>query len=105
MNIELAQKIINILNELLELDRPAVGALIANRVPCNQDFANHPNVLVWPQNNGFHIGILGLLNGICGLEIDNNGLIEAVFEEKDGELNRLKCFKLNDDINGKIINK
>jgi hypothetical protein len=101
MNIELAQKIINILNELLESDRPVNKPLIANRIPCNEDFANYPDILVWVQNNGFHIGILGLLNGVGGgVGFDYHGSIEAVFEKKDGKLNRLKCLRLNENING-----
>lgn len=78
---ELAARVVEFLNELLKLDRPAVAALIANRVPCNEELANHPSVQVAAQHGGYHVGMLGVLNGLCGAGADRYGLIEAVFEE------------------------
>jgi hypothetical protein len=80
---ELAARVVAFLNELLECDRPAVAALIANRIPCNARLANHPSVQVAAQHGGYHVGLLGILNGLCGVREDNYGLIAAVFEDVD----------------------
>jgi len=87
-------KVIDYLNELLELDRPAVAALIANRIPCNREMADHPSVQVSSQHGGYHVGMLGILNGIFGIDEEGFGGIVAVFEEPfiEGEYNYLKKF-------------
>ena len=79
----MAQRIVTLLNELLEKDRPAIAALIANRVPCNEAMADHPTLQVSAQHGGFFLGPLGLLNGICGIHVDGMGPIEAVFSDPE----------------------
>lgn len=59
---------IDFLNSLISLDKAAVAALIANRVPCNEQLANHPTVRVTAQHGGYHVGLLGILNGLFGDE-------------------------------------
>lgn len=68
------------LNELIELDRPAMAALIANRVPCNRALANHPTVQVGQRHGGFSVGMLGVLNGLFGVDEDDWDFITFVFE-------------------------
>lgn len=80
---ELAARVVAFLNELLEYDRPAIAALIANRIPCNARLADHPSVQVSAQHGGYHVGLLGILNGLCGVREDNYGLITAIFEDVD----------------------
>ncbi len=75
----MANRIVTLLNELIELDKPAVAALIANRVPCSESMALHPTVQVATQHGGFHVGWLGVLNGLCGHDV--TGPIVAVFQE------------------------
>jgi hypothetical protein len=84
MNKTNLEKIADLLNEALALDRPAVAALIANRVPCNEALADHPTIQVGVQHGGFHVGLLGLLNGL-GEPVPEGGerLITAVFEDSD----------------------
>jgi len=81
------------LNELIETDRPAMGALIANRVPCNQKMAEHPTVQVMAQHGGYHVGLIGIINGLFGINQYEWGPI--VWEFKDGSL--LKVTKKTDD--------
>lgn len=73
------------LNELLELDRPAVAALMANRVPCNAELADHPTCQVGTQHGGWHVGALGLINALFGTiqggPRDGWGWITMVFED------------------------
>lgn len=77
-----AETIVQLLNELLELDRPAISNLLTHRQACNEDLADHPTVPSragpWlaseigcretgypPLGDGqFDIGVLGLLNGM-----------------------------------------
>lgn len=80
----MVDQMIDYLNELIELDRPAIAALIANRVPCNQALADHPTVQVHQQNDGFHVGLLGIINGFFGVNDNGWGPITVVFE--DGNL-------------------
>lgn len=77
----LAEKIVNFLNELVEIDKPALAALITNRVPCNEDLADHATVQVMSRNDGFSVGLLGVLNGLCGIYENGYGPIAAEFDE------------------------
>lgn len=56
--------VIALLNKLLELDRPAMAALLANRVPCNESLANHSTVQATAQHGGYHVGMFEVLNGL-----------------------------------------
>lgn len=71
------------LNDLIALDRQAMAALVANRVPCNRALADHPTAQVAAQHGGFQIGMLGVLNGLFGCDALENGYIVFVFEEGD----------------------
>ena len=57
---------IDFLNELIKIDAPAIAALIANRVPCNKQLADHPTVQCTAQHGGFSVGMLGIINGLFG---------------------------------------
>lgn len=83
MDRPLAKRIVDLLNDLVSKDRPAIAALIANRVPCNQAIADHPTVIVSVQNGGYHVGLLGILNGL--VESNEKEAIAAVFDDpKEG---------------------
>lgn len=102
---QLAQRIIEYLNSLLEVDRSAIAALVANHVPCNQALADHPTVQVGAQGGGHHVGLLGILNGLCGIRLDGFGYIGACFDEDpdDGQImNLVKFFMLDDDVTVEI---
>jgi len=86
-------KVIAYLNELIELDKPAIAALIANRVPCNERLAGHPSCQVGVQHGGYHVGMLGILNGMFGVDENGWGPITFVFEE--GDLLRVERTKLD----------
>ncbi len=99
LDIETAHKVVAFLNDLLEYDRPAVAALIANRVPCNKKMAEHPTVQVNAQHGGYHVGLLGILNGLCGAKENGWGLITAHFDDapKSG-FNKLSKFIVDESI-------
>ncbi len=87
----LAGEIIDFLNGLVEIDRDAVRALFASRVPCNQKLADDPTVQVRAYGledkpHDFEVGILGLLNGFVGIDDEGHGLIQMVVDDEDEEL-------------------
>lgn len=75
--------IISLLNELIELDRPAIAALIVNRVPCNSALADHPTVQCGSQHGGYHVGLLGIINGMFDVDEQSWGPIRCEFSECD----------------------
>lgn len=77
-----ADDAIQFLNELLRMDRAAIAALVINRVPCNEALANHKSVQVATLNDGYLVGMLGILNGLFGVDEAGFGPIAAVY---DGE--------------------
>ncbi len=83
VDLQLAHVVVDYLNDLLEHDRCAVAALIANRVPCNKAMADHPTCQVAEQHGGFHVGMLGVLNGMCGIHYSGQGAIQACFDDLD----------------------
>lgn len=78
---DLARRICNFMNELLELDSEAVLDLCNHRVPCNQDMADHETVQVVSKTNKYNVGLIGILNGICGIYKDGWGPICALYHE------------------------
>jgi len=76
-------EVINFFNELINIDKSAIAALIANRVPCNERLANHPTVQVGKQNEGYDVGMLGILNGLFGCDNDGFGGILFCFDDKN----------------------
>jgi len=69
---------INLLNELVALDESTVRKLIQHRVKCNDDLANHPTVQVSSEKG---VGMLGILNGLFGVDDDGWGPITMVTEK------------------------
>lgn len=80
------EKVLECLNSAFHADPAAIHALIVNRVPCNQEIAEHPMIAV--QVNPvvpltYSVGLIGILNGVLNsLDLPN---IQAVFSnEIDG---------------------
>lgn len=92
---------INLLNELLELDAGAIGALVANRVPCNEGIADHYSVQVEQRNCGFNVGLLGIINGLFGIDDDGWGAITCEFD--CGNLLKFRRVTASDKGNGKTL--
>jgi hypothetical protein len=74
-------EVVTLLNEMLSLDIGATAALLANRVPCNSDLVNHPTIQVDTQHGVYFVGLLGVINGLFGVNEDNQGAIGYVFED------------------------
>jgi len=74
-------EVIAYLNELVAADPEAIGELVESRTPCNRTLAEHPIVQVLRHLDGScSIGILGILNGLFGVDQSSWGTIAAIFE-------------------------
>lgn len=74
-------EVIEFLNELIKIDQRAMHKLIKFRTPCNQELADHESIQVTMDLFGFEVGLLGILNGLFGVDEDKYGAITAVFDE------------------------
>jgi len=55
------------LNELVALDAYAVSELLETRVACNAALAEHPTAQVMEWEGTYRIGLMGVLNGLFGV--------------------------------------
>lgn len=81
------EHILSVLNRALEVDPAAMQSLLANRVPCNDALLSDLTI----QCTGYPptVGVLGLINGICGVDEHNIGPIAAVLSAQ-GTLKRFE---------------
>lgn len=80
------------LNELLEVDRAAISELfLAHRVSCNEAMAKHETVQVGVVRDGWDLGVLGLINGLFGVDERQWGFIAMQF--RDGGRGELVKFE------------
>lgn len=82
--------VVKLLNEAIALDPQAIRTLTNNRVACNAALDDHrsiqcvshglkPNPAV-PEGAEYGVGLLGILNGIFGLNEQGRGPIEGVYD-------------------------
>ena len=98
LDLELATKIIDFLNSLLETDRDTISSLINHRIPCSKFLADHPTIQVDSEDR---VGLLGLLNGLCGKYTEKDeyyefGPIMMVLDEKNNQIAKFKLTKNNE---------
>jgi hypothetical protein len=93
--LQLAHHIIQLMNSALILDREAIDALVKRRVVCNADLAQHPTIQVRTGSAAPTLGLVGLLNGIVGVDEQGNGYIAADF---DSATDKLLWFSLNHNL-------
>jgi hypothetical protein len=89
--ISLSQ-VIGILNSAIRADRKAIQTLIESRKPCNKKLANHPSIQVGynKRSKKYRVGLLGMLNGLFGVDKNMFGGISAVFTTKLKKLIRFE---------------
>ena len=78
---------IDYLNSLVEADPLAVRAVLCVRIPCNEALADHPSCIIgggWPQ--GYTVGVMGIINGIFGVNEDGYGKIAYTMNEDGSNL-------------------
>jgi hypothetical protein len=79
---DLISRTVQLLNDALILDAEAIKNLINARIPCNKALAGHPTIQVGchgagSENTGYRVGLLGIINGIFGVDEGNWGYIGA----------------------------
>lgn len=93
IDYDMAERVVNFMNELLRIDRNAITNLISHRVPCNCTLADHPTVQV-DGREGCKVGMLGVLNGLCGIDEDGYGGVIAEWEGDPPSINRFKAVRI-----------
>ena len=94
-DMELARRVVDYLNELKMFDSLAMAALVGIRVPCNKALALHPTCQVAEYYGSNVVGLLGVLNGLCGIDEETGfGPIAAVFEDGNQGLLDLTGFRI-----------
>lgn len=90
-----SQTIVDLLNQAVKADPSAMHALVVNRVPCTDALADHPTIVVDDEGTpGYpHVGLLGILNGITGLE---GQTIEAVWDGEPQKPQEFVGFRLRE---------
>lgn len=87
--------VIERLNEILATDPAALSALVDGRTPCSVELAHHPTVQVQGYESGvFTVGLLGILNGLFGVDKEGWGPIAACYE--DDHPGRIDRFERSD---------
>ncbi len=98
---ELAQHVVATLERLRVLDPAAMEALVRARVPCGPAFGDAPDVQVGVcdgTDGHLEVGVLGVLNAICGSYDDGPrerwGAVAAKFSESTPPFGHLERFEL-----------
>lgn len=103
LNQPLAEHLVNFMNGLLAHDRAAISQLCLSRVQCGKALATHPTVQVLSirddatQSQSYHVGLLGLLNGLTGVYDDGPrrgfGALAAETDEDTGNIKKFYLLK------------
>lgn len=86
-------EVIAFLNSLLAIDPEAIKNLMWHRVRCNGSMADHPSVQVsaYPDKNKPAVGLLGILNGMFGIDEEGWGQIVVMSDDKTEDI--IKFYK------------
>ena len=77
-------KVVDFLNELLEIDPTTINSLFSMRFPCNKKIRFHETVQVGMLNKTVPIvGMIGILNGMFGADSDGYGKIGINYKESE----------------------
>lgn len=82
----LADHVVETLNRLFEMDKQAIQQLFGMRVQVNEQLANHPTVQVTQKDDTCYLRVLGLINGLIGVDENNCGLVAAIYDTETNEL-------------------
>ena len=96
IDARIARRIVELMNEALELDPIAMNDLYSYRVPVSSSFTDHPSIQVGkPNEAGFNtVGLMGILNGIAGADDRSHwGAIAAIVDTESGKLDRFEVLE------------
>lgn len=75
------EEVISFLNDLTIIDERAIYKLITIPTLCNDALAKHPTVQVRSESSAYRFSVLGVINGMFGVDSDGWGPIVAVFND------------------------
>lgn len=87
MEIDAIDQAVEVLNRLHLADPTVMQTLVYQRVPCNQAVAEDPTIQVGGAVNAPMVGILGIINGLFGVNDQSLGYIVANIDGKGKILN------------------
>lgn len=93
MSYEAAIEAVRVLNRIHAEDATVMPALIAYRVPCNEALTDDETVQVGravPNEPQCEVGLLGILNGIFGINDNRYGYIAAIYDD-EGTFSRFEA--------------
>lgn len=71
-------EVIEALNSMLACDNKAIQSMVMDRVRCNEALADHPSAQVAGDSGYYSIGLLGVINGLFGVDEWGRGPIALV---------------------------
>ncbi len=74
--------VVAFLNSLLEYDREALQALCFKCVMCNEKLGEHPTVQTDLNVGMYSVGLVGVLNGLFGVDSEGWGAIAATVDDE-----------------------
>jgi len=82
---------VKVLQRAFEADPDAISKLVRNRVKCNCALSKDPSIQVAPTGSdgilgGWHVGLLGIINGIFGVDEESWGAIAAKYCDETNTL-------------------
>lgn len=78
--------VIEVMNDLFKTDPEAMHNLAESRVPCNNALRMHPTAQVIVTEGKNRIGLIGVLNALCGCDKNGIGFIAGDFDDETGKL-------------------
>lgn len=89
------KEVIVYLNNLLKIDRLAIEILFNIRVLCNGRLAKHPTVQVGKFSSRYAVGIVGIINGMFGVDGNEWGCI-AIDLSKNNKIKKFRLVRKSD---------
>ena len=75
-----AEHAVKIMNEAFALNPSAIETLVDSRVSINEKLANHPTIQAGSDSEVYSLSIIGLLNGIFGIDENGQGPIARLYD-------------------------
>lgn len=76
--------IIDFLNSIIDIDPDALNKLIYSRVSCNEQLSKHHSIQILDDgSSNYSVGLLGILNGLCGKDENGSGFIVARVNDRN----------------------
>lgn len=92
---------VQVLNEALEADRACIDRMFRTEFPCNETLGDHRSIQVgpsfWPDRDHQVVRMLGIINGIFGVDENNRGPIAMQVNGSDEDPSGVVSFSRTAD--------